>query len=148
MSPDSTLTTREREVIRGEHVSRVINGVSPDSTGLNDSDERGGARIEPRENARVLRAPDGKFLPGTCGGPGRLGFGRREAIAVLDELLATTENKAKLRDALQREFDKNPYTFFRRIIMPLLPKTAVLGIEDGDGTPVLKIISGIDGDKL
>jgi hypothetical protein len=63
-------------------------------------------------------------------------------------MLAESSNREKLREALQREFDQNPVAFFRRVIMPLLPRTAVLGVADGDGEPLIKIISGVSEDRL
>jgi hypothetical protein len=38
--------------------------------------------------------------------------------------------------------------FFRRIIMPLLPKTALLSVESEGVVQTIKIISGVDESQL
>ena len=106
------------------------------------------SRSEETDERRVLRDARGLFQPGTAPGPGRYPQGRKASIDVLDEMLAETGNREKLRKALQREFDRSPVAFFRRIIMPLLPKTALLGIVDGGGEALVKFIAGIREDRL
>lgn len=55
--------------------------------------------------------------------------GRTKALKVLDDMLATEGNQALLRRALQEEFNNNPYKFFRKIIMPLLPQEQRLKVQ-------------------
>jgi len=98
---------------------------------------------------RMLRDERGRFIVGTAPGPGRCPDGRRAAIQVLDRLMADAGNLEKLRDALQDEFTRSPIKFFRSIIMPLLPKQALLGIQTSDGMQAaVKIITGVSEDRL
>jgi len=62
--------------------------------------------------------------------------GRAAALQVLDHLFNEEENRAKLAAALQKEFDKNPVNFFRHIIMPLIPREAILKMIDSTPTVV------------
>ena len=68
------------------------------------------------------------FQPGISGNPkGRpkgSGGGRAEALAILDRILAKASNQRKLEDALQGELDANAATFFRTLVVPLLPRVA------------------------
>ena len=51
---------------------------------------------------------------------------------ILDSLMADDGNKAKLRAAMQANFDANPMRFFRQVIMPLLPRDVMLKMgEEG-----------------
>jgi len=101
-----------------------------------------------RTEVGVIRDSRGRFIEGTRPGPGMTARGRLEAIRTLDAMLAESGNVEKLRDALQRSFDRNPMRFFKSIIMPLLPKTAVLGIESEGGHAAVKIIAGVAEDRL
>ena len=73
------------------------------------------------------------FKPGQCGNPkGRpkgSGHGRSVAIAELDEMLADKKNRKLLAEALQTKFSADPYGFFRKIIMPLLPKESKIAMS-------------------
>lgn len=69
------------------------------------------------------------FPVGNAGGPGRpIGSvgGRARALQTLDAMMGDERNVAKLHEALQVEFDKNPVRFFRDLVMPLLPRHATL----------------------
>jgi hypothetical protein len=74
------------------------------------------------------------FKPGQSGNPaGRpkgIGFGRMQALETLDGMLSDEGNMGTLRDGLQKALQRDPVWFFRRIIMPLLPKEASLQIEN------------------
>lgn len=48
--------------------------------------------------------------------------GRMQALGVLDSLLAKADNQEKLRIDMQKEFDAAPMEFFKKVVMPLLPK--------------------------
>lgn len=66
-----------------------------------------------------------KWKPGQSGNAlGRPLGGRSRALRALDDMLNEEGNAKLLRDTLQYEFKKDPYKFFRVIIMPLLPREA------------------------
>ena len=70
-------------------------------------------------------------------GPGRPTgsvSGRRQALALLDEILGEEESKRAMRDALRHHLQKNPVAFFRQLVMPLLPSEAKIEVENGGGT--------------
>ena len=70
-------------------------------------------------------------------GPGRPKgsvSGRRQALAILDEILAEEESKEAMRQALRQSLLKNPVSFFRNLVTPLLPSEAKLEIENTGGT--------------
>ena len=52
------------------------------------------------------------------------------ALDTLDEMLADETTMQTLRDGLHKSLERDPVWFFRRIIMPLLPKEASLQIEN------------------
>ena len=69
-------------------------------------------------------------------GPGRpkgSPAGRTRALLVLDEMLGEVDNRETLRAAMQAAFDKNPLKFFRQVVIPLLPKTALAATDTGHG---------------
>ncbi len=69
-------------------------------------------------------------------GPGRpkgSPAGRTRALLVLDEMLGEVDNRETLRAAMQAAFDKNPLKFFRQVVIPLLPKTALAVTDTGEG---------------
>lgn len=73
---------------------------------------------------------------GSRPGPGRpKGFatGRTKALYMLDQLLAKAENQQALERAFQAAFDKNPVRFFLRVVMPLMPRTALAVTQDATG---------------
>jgi hypothetical protein len=49
--------------------------------------------------------------------------GRIQALMVLDRMCNDPHNQDMLRDAMQADFEEDPMKFFRRIIVPLLPKS-------------------------
>jgi hypothetical protein len=53
------------------------------------------------------------------------------ALRELDTILSRKRNGVLLRDALEVEFKKNPVRFFRRFVMPLLPREARLSERQG-----------------
>ena len=70
------------------------------------------------------------FQPGESGNPagrprGSYG-GRTLALRTLDEVLAEEESLQRMRDALRAHLHKEPVRFFKDIIMPLIPKHAVV----------------------
>jgi hypothetical protein len=52
------------------------------------------------------------------------------ALDTLDDMLGDEATMKTLRDGLQKSLERDPVWFFRRIIMPLLPKEASLQIEN------------------
>ncbi len=83
--------------------------------------------------SETARKSDGKFLPGAAPGPGRPAgsqSGRASALAILDKMMGTEENKAKLAAALEKHFEDDPVRFFKTIIMPLLPSEAIHKIQN------------------
>ena len=73
------------------------------------------------------------FEPGQSGNPAgrpkRAKSGRMFALDALDGLLQDEGVLETLRDGLQKALERDPVWFFRRIIMPLLPKEASVNIE-------------------
>ena len=55
--------------------------------------------------------------------------GRVQALAVLDRLVAKKKNQKALMAALEAELQAYPLRFFRRVLMPLLPRDATLSVE-------------------
>ena len=84
------------------------------------------------------------FQPGQSGNPaGRpkgTRSGRSQALSVIDALLKDAGNQEILREGLQKRLAKDPVWFFRRIIMPLLPKESSLQIEH-DGVIEWRLLS-------
>ena len=52
-----------------------------------------------------------------------------QALGVLDDLLKDEGTLATLREGLQKALQRDPAWFFRRIIMPLLPKDATVQFD-------------------
>ncbi|WP_246044430.1 DUF5681 domain-containing protein [Pontiella sulfatireligans] len=75
-----------------------------------------------------------QFQPGQSGNPaGRpkgQKSGRMQALGELDAILKDAGTLETLREGLQKSLERDPVWFFRRIIMPLLPKEASLQIEN------------------
>mgnify|MGYP003588776232 FL=1 len=70
-------------------------------------------------------------------GPGRPKgsvSGRRQALALLDEILGEEDSKRAMRDALRQHLQKNPVAFFRQLVMPLLPSEAKIEVDNSGGT--------------
>ena len=53
-----------------------------------------------------------------------------QALGELDSMLNKPGALESLREGLQKSLERDPVWFFRRIIMPLLPKEASLQIEN------------------
>jgi hypothetical protein len=74
-----------------------------------------------------------QFQSGQSGNPdGRpkgIKSGRMQALGVLDDLLKDADTLATLREGLQKALERDPSWFFRRIIMPLLPKDATVQLD-------------------
>lgn len=74
------------------------------------------------------------FQPGQSGNPtgrpkGSCG-GRTLALRALDELLDEEATLDELKRALRDHLHRNPIRFFRDIVMPLLPRRAVLDLGE------------------
>jgi hypothetical protein len=70
-----------------------------------------------------------KLFDGSTPGPGRPKgsvSGRTRALQILDEILEEAENQEAMREALTGMLRRDPVRFFRDIVMPLLPRHAVL----------------------
>lgn len=84
------------------------------------------------------------FLPGQSGNPaGRpkgAATGRMLALDTLDGMLSDETTLETLSDGLQKALERDPVWFFRRIIMPLLPKEATLSLEN-NGAFTWKLLS-------
>lgn len=52
--------------------------------------------------------------------------GRASALATLDQLMAGKANQKAMMAALEAKFRKDPVRFFRKFVMPLLPRNANL----------------------
>ena len=75
-----------------------------------------------------------KFIPGQSGNPAGSNKGPRSgrmlALAELDSMLKDARVMVTLREGLQKALERDPVWFFRRVIMPLLPKEATLSLEN------------------
>ena len=60
--------------------------------------------------------------------------GRRQALALLDDILGEEDSKRAMRDALRQHLQKNPVAFFRQLVMPLLPSEAKIEVDNSGGT--------------
>ena len=85
-----------------------------------------------------------KFQPGQSGNiegrPKGIKSGRMQALNALDGMLIDEGTLETLREGLQKSLERDPVWFFRRIIIPLLPKEASLQIEN-DGVFKWKLLS-------
>ena len=85
-----------------------------------------------------------QFQPGQTGNPeGRpkgQKSGRMQSLGELDSMLKDSDVMATLREGLLKALEKDPVWFFRRIIMPLLPKEATLQVEH-DGVIEWRLLS-------
>ena len=75
--------------------------------------------------------------PGVSGNPvgrpkGSYG-GRIAALAAMDQMLGKKKKQVALVKALEAEFDKDPVTFFKTFVMPLLPKESKVQLDKEDG---------------
>jgi len=74
------------------------------------------------------------FQPGKSGNiegrPKGIKSGRMVALGELDAMLKEAGVLETLRAGLQKSLERDPVWFFRRIIIPLLPKEASLQIEN------------------
>ena len=74
------------------------------------------------------------FKPGQSGNPrgrpsGTVG-GRTRALQILDEVSNREDNAALLAQAMDAAMKKNPLAFFLKYMAPLLPKEALLRVEN------------------
>ena len=85
-----------------------------------------------------------QFQPGQSGNPAGKKKGQRsgrmQALGELDALLKDSDTLETLREGFQKKLEQDPVWFFRRIIMPLLPKEASLHIEH-DGVIEWRLLS-------
>lgn len=80
-----------------------------------------------------------RFKPGNPGNPNGTGGwvgGRQKALRILDQMLAKEENQTLLAQDLEKTFRQNPTSFFKNIVMPLLPQGVMLATTDGEGKAV------------
>ena len=63
-----------------------------------------------------------------------------QALGVLDDLLKEEGVRTTLREGLLKALERDPVWFFRRIVMPLLPKESSLQIEH-DGVIEWRLLS-------
>ena len=56
--------------------------------------------------------------------------GRARALATLDSLFEEEGTQARLKEALREAFEKNPVKFFRQILMPLMPQSVRLELQE------------------
>jgi len=68
---------------------------------------------------------------------GDYAIGRRRALRELDKILEIEGNLNKLSVAFQKRFDKNPFEFFTKLVMPLLPDVEDSRGEGGVGQTTL-----------
>ena len=61
--------------------------------------------------------------------PKDIGVGRAETLATLDRLLAKSRNRKTLLAAMEARLEENPALFFRKVVMPLLPRDTTLSVE-------------------
>jgi len=85
-----------------------------------------------------------QFQPGQSGNPagkpkGTVS-GRTQLVKALDRMLKDEANQQALLNGLEASLQKDPVWFFRRIVMPLLPKEATLNVEH-DGVIEWRLLS-------
>jgi hypothetical protein len=64
-------------------------------------------------------------------------------LAGLDRLLAKKKNEQAMMAGLEKELLKDPATFFKTVVMPLLPREAKLSVEN-DGIVMWRNLLGQD----
>ena len=82
-------------------------------------------------------------------GPGRpkgTPAGRTRALLALDAMLAEEATLETLSAAFKAELNKNPVRFFRRIVMPLLPKTSLALTESSQGVQWTSLVKTVTGE--
>ena len=80
-----------------------------------------------------LDQPNPKMpVPGPGRPKGSLG-GRAKTLIALDNMLAKEQNLIILRKALQKHFEEDPISFFRQIVMPLMPRDVRLKLGGEEG---------------
>lgn len=60
-------------------------------------------------------------------------IGRRQALRELDKMLENEDNLDKLAVAFQKQFDRDPFKFFNKFVVPLLPDVEDIRGEGGAG---------------
>ena len=91
---------------------------APMNTITNDSEPSRPWLFKPGNNANPRGRP-----PGTVGG-------RTRALQILDEVSNREDNAALLAQAMDAAMKKNPLAFFLKYMAPLLPKQALLRVEN------------------
>ena len=90
-----------------------------------------------------------RFQPGGRPGPGRPKgslSGRSKALSELDKMLSRPKNAKRLREAMQTAFDLDPLDFFRRFVLPLMPKKLL--VENSSANPPNDTIMGVPTEHL
>jgi len=92
-----------------------------------------------------MRDEKGRFMPGFSGCPGahkgRYG-GRTIALMILDKVIAEQPYQKKLEHAIRAAAMKQPLWFFLKVVVPLLPKEAILRVfGEGEGSVLDELIS-------
>ncbi len=70
--------------------------------------------------------------------------GRMRALGGLDRLLARKKNQQALIVALEADLQADPVTFFKTVVMPLLPREAKLSVNHA-GVIQWRSLIGADG---
>ena len=96
-----------------------------------------GRMRQDRNQAGRGNMSDNQFEAGRSGNPrgrpkGSYG-GRIQALATLDRMMGKKRCQKELEKALEAYFMADPVTFFKTIIMPLLPKESKLQLDKEDG---------------
>ena len=73
--------------------------------------------------------------------------GRKKVLNLFDKIIGDEGRLDKLRIALIEAFDKNPLSFYKQYIFPLLPKDFKIELETAQKLPI-RIILGNENDKL
>ena len=69
--------------------------------------------------------------------------GRAQALAVLDRLVAGKKSQKAIIAALEERLQENPLLFFRKVVMPLLPRDETPS-ADFDGVVEWRSLLGKD----
>ena len=118
----------------------------------NEAEALGGGANETLQNADLANVPPKLrphvFKPGGPPGPGRPRGNEAAKVAqMVFAVVGEDANKQKLRKHLQAAFDRSPLGFLRRYVYPLIPRNGVSIATDGQAVAI-KIVSGVDGDRL
>jgi len=98
------------------------------------------------------RSPAGQFLPGhqwradgvVVSAHKHAVTGRKQALEVLDEVLGEVKTREELRSFFRRAITNEPWRFCEKILVPLMPKQALLELDDeSTGEVTIQIISAV-----